>query len=183
MAGDLWARFSFEEPVPRLARFLHFAAGPFKRLIESLILHPRTVIPTEDFLSLLGLIEMIGERNVISLLEEGRIQFIRLRGGIGYVGGGRGLSHFHIGSPTNPGVIDVEPKTAMDRMFALFNYRPSDPKLRDSVLNSLQEYSAEPLAEMIRAGTLLDAFGTDELRPIFSIEVSAAIPTCRIYQG
>lgn len=53
-----------------------------KSVCEGLILHDQICIPTQDYFTACGLIAILGENNVISLLESGQIKFLRSRHGI-----------------------------------------------------------------------------------------------------
>lgn len=53
-----------------------------KSVCEGLILHDQICIPIQDYLTACGLISILGENNVISLLESEQIKFLRSRHGI-----------------------------------------------------------------------------------------------------
>jgi hypothetical protein len=57
------------------------------KLCEELILHDQITVPCPDFLTAVGLAHVIGERGLIELLEEGRLQFIRMQGTMVYMRG------------------------------------------------------------------------------------------------
>jgi hypothetical protein len=67
------------------------ARPAFARLIESILLHDKAVVPTEDFLSLTAIVDVLGDRAAIALMESGALSFLRVRGFLTYVGGGGGL--------------------------------------------------------------------------------------------
>jgi len=72
-----------------LSRHLERGDELLNVLCDDLILHDRILIPTQDYLTACGLIILLGEDNLISLLESDQINFLRLRGAFGYIRGGR----------------------------------------------------------------------------------------------
>jgi len=85
LSGDLSATFNIDGR--HLNRYLGRKTSIAKSLCDYLLLHDQILIPTQDYLTAAGLVRILGEHNVISLLEEGRLSFIRLRGAYGYVRG------------------------------------------------------------------------------------------------
>ena len=70
-----------------LERYLKRKASVVRSLCDQLLLHDQILIPTQDYLTAAGLVRILGERNVLSLLDEERLQFVRLRGAFGYAQG------------------------------------------------------------------------------------------------
>jgi hypothetical protein len=85
LAGNLSAIFNLDGK--HLDRYLQKQEMIKNLICEELILHDQIFIPTQDYLTACGLILVLGERNFISLLEDKRIHFLRLRGVFGYVKG------------------------------------------------------------------------------------------------
>lgn len=85
LAGNLSAIFNLDGK--HLDRYLQKKEMIRNSICEELILHDQIFIPTQDYLTACGLILILGERNFISLLEDKRIHFLRLRGVFGYVKG------------------------------------------------------------------------------------------------
>jgi hypothetical protein len=85
LAGDLSATFTIDGQ--HLGRYLDRRKSVVRSLCDQLLLHDKIFIPTQDYLTAAGLIRLLGERNFLTLLEEERIGFIRLRGDFGYVRG------------------------------------------------------------------------------------------------
>jgi len=78
LAGDLSATFN---PDGRhLDRYESQQESVVQSLCDQLLLHEQILIPTQDYLTAAGLIRILGEGNFITLLEEERIRFIRMRG-------------------------------------------------------------------------------------------------------
>ena len=85
LAGNLSAIFNLDGK--HLDRYLQKKEMIKNSIYEELILHDQIFIPTQDYLTACGLILVLGERNFISLLEDKRIHFLRLRDVFGYVKG------------------------------------------------------------------------------------------------
>ncbi|NQU59555.1 MAG: hypothetical protein HQ512_00325 [Rhodospirillales bacterium] len=85
LAGDLTATFNPDGS--HLNRYLRRKILLIKSLSDQLLLHDKILIPTPDFLTAAGLIIILGERNVITLLETDRLNFIRHKGVYGYIRG------------------------------------------------------------------------------------------------
>lgn len=84
----------------RFENFLEVGKPPLRSLIESAVIFDKISIPTNDFLPLAVLLATLGEKNVTALLDEGILTFSRLKGGVGYLGNGAGLSDFAVSSHT-----------------------------------------------------------------------------------
>ena len=85
LSGNLSATFNLDGN--HLDRYLQRKDLILKSLCEELILHEQILIPTQDYLTACGLILILGEHNLISLLEADKIRFLRTRGVFGYIRG------------------------------------------------------------------------------------------------
>jgi hypothetical protein len=85
LAGNLSATFNIDGQ--HFDRYVTNQVAIVRSLCDHLLLHDQIFIPTQDYLTAAGLIRILGERSVITLLEEERIRFIRMRGAFGYVRG------------------------------------------------------------------------------------------------
>lgn len=85
LSGRLSATFNLDGN--HLDRYLARKKQIVTSLCEDVILHDQILVPTQDYLTACGLILTLGESNFISLLEAGKIQFLRTRGVFGYVRG------------------------------------------------------------------------------------------------
>jgi hypothetical protein len=87
MAGTLSATFNIDGR--HLERFAERRASTVRSLCDHLLLHDQILIPTQDYLTAAGLVRILGEHNVIALLEEERItlctiaRFLWLRSRLG----------------------------------------------------------------------------------------------------
>lgn len=86
LAADLWPMLTTEDGTTRLNRFQRVLAPKVDRLIESIVLYDRVVIPTQDFLLIPGLINSIGEAAVRDLLASGGVEFLRAKGSVVFAG-------------------------------------------------------------------------------------------------
>jgi hypothetical protein len=78
LAGNLSAVFSLDGN--QLDQYLKRKTAIVKSIYEELILHDQILIPTQDYSTACGLILILGERNFISLMEQRKLHFLRLRG-------------------------------------------------------------------------------------------------------
>ena len=85
LAGDLSAIFNLDGR--HLDRFLSRRTAVLRSLCDQLLLHDQILIPTQDYLTAAGLVRLIGENNLITLLEADKLRFLRVRGFFGYVRG------------------------------------------------------------------------------------------------
>lgn len=100
LAGDLSATFNLDGL--HLHRYVDNKYDKVEKICEQLILHNQILIPTNDFLTAVGLLEILGEDCFIDLLEAEQIRFIRMRQVFGYVRGtGRDGALAVFGDPEN----------------------------------------------------------------------------------
>lgn len=90
-----------------LNRYLKRKRTIVKSFCEDLILHDQILIPTQDFLTVCGLVIILSESGLIKLLEMGKIKFIRTRHGFGFASG-KGTAEIGIFSdPQNKRPLDA----------------------------------------------------------------------------
>jgi hypothetical protein len=133
LSGRLSALFNIDGK--HLERYLERSSYIKETLCEELMLHDHLVIPTQDYLTACGLALILGEQSLITLLEQEKISFIRLRGVFGY-GRGTGTDGKLIT------FIDPDKK------------RPQDSDIGSSVEAGLQVIS-ERIKEKRKLGDLL----------------------------
>lgn len=85
LAGDLSATWNIDGW--HFDRYLERRVSVAQSVCDQLLLHDQILIPTQDYVTLAGLVRIFGERNVLTLLGEERLAFVRLRGFFGYVRG------------------------------------------------------------------------------------------------
>lgn len=122
LAGDLSATFNPDGS--HFDRYMQRRISILQSLCDQLLLHDQILIPTHDYLTAAGLICLLGERNVISLLDTDRLRFVRLQGTYGY---SRGTG------PDGTLLTLNDPK----------NQRPQDSPIEDSVKAALAVISGQ----------------------------------------
>jgi hypothetical protein len=85
LAGDLSATWNIDGK--HFDRYLERRVSIAQSLCDQLLLHDQILIPTQDYVTLAGLVRIFGERNILTLLGEERLAFVRLRGVFGYLRG------------------------------------------------------------------------------------------------
>jgi hypothetical protein len=90
LASDMWMIFNGDPGPIRYKKFLNSGRPNFKHMIESFILYDRIIIPTQDFLCLPLLVNVLGEHVFIELIESGIVCFLRIDGTVIFVGGNKG---------------------------------------------------------------------------------------------
>jgi hypothetical protein len=85
LAGDLSATWNIDGQ--HFDRFVARRPIIMQSICDQLLLHDQILIPTSDYVTLAGLVHILGERNLLTLLGEERLAFVRLRGAFGYVRG------------------------------------------------------------------------------------------------
>jgi len=170
-AASMWAVFNLGNPNERYQRFLQQGRPRLKAIVESLLIHDEIVIPTHDFLSLAILVGVLGEKNVIELLEERCLRFLRVNGFLAYVGNGGGIRSSNFipepGKPPAPSCAPLEEAIA----WALggLNVKISDARLVERVVRATEEVDLEPLGQAIRHETYMDILKSPELRATFGL--------------
>jgi len=91
MAASMRAGLNFAPPQKRYDDFMSRARPAFTALIESALLHDVITVPTEDYINLTAIVDVLGDRAAIRLMESGVLRFLRVRGALAYAGGGKGI--------------------------------------------------------------------------------------------
>ncbi len=133
LAGDLSATFNLDGLHGQ--RYFARRNEIAQSLCEQLVLHDQIIVPTSDYLTAAGLIELFGERAVIDLLESDQLRFIRLRGLFGYARG----------TGRDGGLVTFEDPEAK---------RPQDSPLESSIAAGLSTVKS-PLTERVTLEKLL----------------------------
>lgn len=169
-AADFWALFNFGDPNARYQAQLNTAQPSFKHLIEGVLLYPKVVLPTQDYLTLSVLVGVLGQRAVIHLLESRRIAFIRVKGALAYIGNGGGIQAYSIQSPVGaPSAFCAPVPDAIQwalRGLAIDSIDPSLPRL---VEQATLELDANSLVDDVRKETYADILSSPLLQQSFSV--------------
>lgn len=175
LAADLWPGFNFADPGPAYKQFFGNARVAFKRLIEGILLHDHITVPTESFMSLTALIDVLGETALIDLLDAGILRFVRINKALAYMGNGSGLQVFSMNDEEDRnrsipcfGPVDEAVKWALSGL-----EKPiSNPAIRRIVEKATHEIDADSVFEEIRHETYMDILESPYLRTEFSVRNS-----------
>jgi hypothetical protein len=163
------------------------------RLVESILLHDRIVVPTQDMMSLALLLGGFGEDSVIALLQSGHLRFARYKGALCYVGNGTGLAHYMVQTEDGREVIRLGTPLdeTIDWLIDALPVKPSDRRrLLQLVIDATDEVDAPPNDEAIQSETYGDILDSTDLRNRFALRntdmnhlVGVAPNEVRIYPG
>lgn len=166
VAGDIWPVFNFGDPNERYSKFLNTKREALKRFLESLITHDKVIIPTDDYMSLSIAVSVLGETQLLQLIDEETVEFVRIKGAIAYVGNGGGLSSVSIASQGDSkkrafcAPMDEAIHWALD---GLQNVKEKT-KLITSVMNATTEIAASVISDEISREVSKDVAGSKTLR-------------------
>lgn len=170
LAGDLWSIFNFDEPTARYLKFGRDGRPALRQFVESIVLHPRTFVPTEDFMSLANLVGSLGSPAVIQLLESGKLGLVRVRGSIAYIGNGGGLRHYHFVRDDNlPDPHGGPADSALSWALGGLGAKASDPALHRLALAATYEVNAADISDAVRHETYMDVLNSRQLRNVFAL--------------
>ena len=149
LAGDLTATFNLDGQ--HYFRYMAERARVVQGLCEQLILHDQVLIPTADYLTAAGLISILGERTVVSLLRHNEIRFVRMRGVIGYATGLERGS-LMISTPADIGhPLAASAEESAHRALSLIPGAVSDRRrLTNLLVTSTYEESTEAALQWVR---------------------------------
>lgn len=167
-AADLWS-YHFGDPNERYRATLTASRSSIAQLVDYFLLYETVVVPTQDFLSLSVLSTVLSDRALIELLEQGKLSFLRLRGGLAYVGNGGGIQPYtirtHDGRPDPfSGPIDDAVSWALSGLNKMI-----DPALAPLVLANVTEVDVHAIADQVRRETYKDVLDSEYLRRVFSL--------------
>lgn len=170
LAANMWIIFDFGAPNKRYKRFLSNGRPAFKSFIENLLLYDNVIIPTQDFLPLTLLLDVLGEDIVLNLISSNSLKFLRFKGAFCYIGNGGGLQTYKIFSEPDAAMPFSAPVN--EAILWALNEIPEkhkDPKLPKIVLDATTEIDSNSLKDEIRHETYMDILGSPYLRNIFAI--------------
>lgn len=141
LVSSMWLGLTLAPTQKRYDAFLNRARPAFARLIESILLHDKVVVPTDDYLSLTAIVDVLGERAAIALMESGALSFLRPRGFLTYVGGGGGVLEANFpfrGDGTDATAVGADIPEAVSWALSGLTKRPDDLVGRLAVENSTE---------------------------------------------
>ena len=150
LAGNLSATFNLDGL--HLERYASKRLTIVQSICDQLLLHDRILIPIQDYVTMAGLIRILGERNVLTLLAEERLAFIRMRGFFGYARG-TGADGRLVGMIT-PGIANSVP--AIQSIEAALSLIPGEFIETKRLMNSAYACTSE-----LELGTVVDAIHKD----------------------
>jgi len=174
-AGDLWPPLDIATAERRRAQ-LQSAQDAISNLIHYLLLYDQIIIPTQDFMILVVLVNILGEKNLISLLEEGTVRFVRVRGSLAYAGSGgkvHGLCAFHITQTASGGSAHPYSRSLEDVLEWSLAFLPSatnQQRLAALTLGASEELPIETIQGAIKAETESDILLSERLGRYLSPE-------------
>lgn len=169
-AGNMWPVYNFDDANVRYRKFCDRARPAFKAVLEGVLLHEQIVVPTDDFLSLTGLVGVLGESAVLALIEAGCLRFLRVKGALAYIGNGAGLRYFEIASPQGAEHAFCAPMdAAIDWALSGLDRPPSNRRLRDAVLLATHEMPLRDVEQEVRHETYMDVLNSPRLRRLFAL--------------
>ena len=169
-AGNMWPVYNFDDANVRYRKFCARARPAFKTMLEGVLLHEEIVIPTDDFLSLTGLVGVLGESAILALIEAGCLRFLRAKGALAYIGNGAGLRYFEIASSEGTEHSFCAPlDAAIDWALRGLDKPPNSPKLRDAVIQVTRELSLGEIEQEVRHETYMDVLKSPHLRQFFAL--------------
>lgn len=158
LAANMWAGLNFDSTRARYDGFLGRAKPAFVALIESTLLHDVVVVPTEDYLNLTAMVDVLGAKPLIEALEAGVLRFCRVKGALAYVGNGGGIVHVTLpfqGDGTDPTAVGADPDVAV--AWALRALKtPPDAKLAKLAVANTTEYDLFSATDIIAAASYRD---------------------------
>ena len=166
----MWAVFNFADPNTRYQLFLQNGKPRFTHLLDGFLLYNEIVVPTQDFMSLTLLVGVLGKRAVIDLLEGCDLRFIRLKGGISYVGNGGGLLPFEmLDDHQMATACFASDEDAIAWALGGLNPPATDPALVKAVLARTTTIDPNQMKDEVRDETYMDILRSRHLRDIFAI--------------
>ncbi len=129
--------------------------------LDSLLLHNKILIPTQEYLELLVLLKLYGQKNIINLLQSDIVQFIRLKGSYAYRKGRGLMAYYTIDNKQrqpHPFAADTEDVlTALSQyMLNQHSMMPLDSRLCSLILEKTIEVSAATIESEIWQRTISD---------------------------
>lgn len=158
LAADMWVGLSFAPTQERYNAFLARARPAFTNLLEGIVLQDSLTIPTSDYLTLTSIVDVLGDRAAISLMESGVLQFLRVKGALAYVGNGGGVVDISFpfkGDGTDASAIGADMPDAVRWALAGLTKKP-DTKVTELAIRHSSEIELPKLREQIARATYTD---------------------------
>lgn len=157
LAGNLSATFNLDGG--HLQRMLERGPRVIASLCEQMILHDQILVPNNDYLTAAALVVLVGEGNVIELLENNELRFVRIRKALGYAQGASEPGSLMVfGDPDDAHPINSPLEDSIAR--GLRAAKPwgvhNEQKLQRLLLDQSDEVDAEELLSVVRQDAIRD---------------------------
>ena len=169
-AANISPVYNFDNPKNRYEKFVQKSSHAFRILIHSILLYDKIVIPTQDFLTLTILVNILGEKSLIDLFKSNFIQFVRINGSLGYAGNGNCIQSFQVldkDKKTKEAFADIE-KTITWALNGS-NLESDNSEILRFALEATNEIRMESFVKEIREETYNDILKSDSLSSYYSI--------------
>lgn len=137
----------------RIGAYLRGQQETRRRVIEALLLYDKLLVPTQDHMAVVAMLQDLGEAAVRELLEDGSLGFIRLNSGIAYGGNGVGLQAINIERKEGTSVFGGPAEDNLRRFLASPEKLDDFRALVDAVEASTVELEVSPLLNGLRDET------------------------------
>jgi hypothetical protein len=159
--------------------------------LEGILLYEKVTVPTQDFLTLSVLVGVLGEDAVTDLIDNGILDFIRVRGGLSYIGNGGGIKSYKITQRSGDESAFCAPlEETISWALSGLNVKLKNPHLQGVVAANTLELDSDDIFAEVKHETYVDVLNSDELRREFGIRnedmnhLAGVGPTgVRIYGG
>ena len=199
-AGGLWVAHGMIELIPRFNYLLNNRLNEIENLINGLLIYGKVTVPTDDFMVIFSLIKLLGQSNIIELINTGRLNFVRLKGLITYACTKKGAGLVVVTSDkTNciP-IFDALRRNSSDLTINM-GLMPIDPRLTQLIMDNTIEVAADKVINRITQETSEDLANNADLKETYGInsisdvqdiniinevkklEKDNAVAHCRIY--
>jgi hypothetical protein len=171
LAGNLSAPLNIDGL--HLARYLERSDAIFQSLCDHLLLHDKILIPVQDYLAATGLLMLVGEANLATLIAEDRIGFVRLRGSLGYVqGNGDGTVVAYM----DPSGQRPDCSPVPESISAALTHARCPPKNRQRLINVIFAGTSELEMAAVSGATQLDTISDLKQTSLWKDEFATANP-------
>ncbi len=166
----------FKVDASHLDRYLKRSKIITNSVCEDLIINDQVVVPTQDYLTAVGLILILGEKSLIKLLERERLKFIRTRHSFGYIRGeGPEGALVSFGTENKEKAQDTSVEKSVALALRTISDRLTEDKLiTDLLVESSFEEQTPELIDAVQAEAIADFKQT----PFWTDEYAESKPNC-----
>lgn len=165
LAGDLSATFNIDGL--HLERFTVRRDEVVRSICDYLLLHDQILVPTQDYITAAGLVRVLGERNLMTLLEQDRVRFVRLRGAFTYMrGSGRDGGLIGLVEPSGRLFASAGLERAVDASLGVVRDELNEfGRLKNLLLEHTRELQMSAVVDIIRKDAYADLAQSHLWRP------------------